>query len=87
MISFLGQNAHAQAGVTGNNYKRSTGNMIGRISGLDPSGLQYHYTAQSEKLDRSDARLVDVYHTTTAPFGFGNSIGTVDFYVRTHFYH
>ncbi|XP_021948084.1 pancreatic triacylglycerol lipase isoform X2 [Folsomia candida] len=68
------------AGVVGNNFKRATGGLLGRITGLDPSGLQYHYTAMSEKLDKTDADFVDVYHTTTAPFGFGTSIGTVDFY-------
>jgi hypothetical protein len=68
--------------VTGYNFKKGTGMLLGRITGLDPSGLQYHYTAMSEKLDKSDATFVDVIHTTTSPFGIGTSIGHVDFYVR-----
>ncbi|CAG9861971.1 unnamed protein product, partial [Phyllotreta striolata] len=62
--------------------------LLGRITGLDPASplFRNNYLRENhKKLDRSDAKLVDVIHTDSSPFltdGFGlyEPIGHVDFY-------
>ncbi|XP_022203697.2 pancreatic triacylglycerol lipase [Nilaparvata lugens] len=59
---------------------------IGRITGLDPAQPGFEGTPVEVRLDKTDARFVDVYHTNTRPFiplaGFGmiNPVGHVDVY-------
>ena len=36
----------------------------------------------SDKLDPSDAKVVDVLHTDENEFGIGKSCGTIDFYAN-----
>lgn len=45
------------AGVVGFKVKHVTGDSVGRITGLDPSGPTHTYTALSEKLDKTDANV------------------------------
>lgn len=60
--------------------KRNTGQLIGRITALEPGGLSYHYNNPRDRLDKSDATFVDVMHTSSR---VRNSIGHVDFYVSS----
>ncbi|CAL8126518.1 unnamed protein product [Orchesella dallaii] len=80
-VHIIGYGLGAQiAGVVGFRVKQLTGESIGRITGLDPSGPQHTYTALSEKLDKTDANFVDVIHTANGPFGPAGSIGHVDYF-------
>ncbi|ODN04003.1 Pancreatic triacylglycerol lipase [Orchesella cincta] len=67
------------AGVAGYHVKRSTGQLVGRITALEPGGISYHHTNPRDRLDKSDANFVDVMHTAARSFR-ANSIGHVDFY-------
>ena len=40
---------------------------LGRITGLDPAGPNYLYTSPAARLDPTDAKIVDVYHTDITP--------------------
>ncbi|XP_056013685.1 inactive pancreatic lipase-related protein 1-like [Ostrea edulis] len=58
---------------------------IGRITGLDPAGLNYERYDTKVKLDPSDANFVDVIHTDAASllemaFGIRTLNGHVDFF-------
>lgn len=41
-------------------------NMVGRITGLDPANPWFNYDSPKVRLDRSDAKFVDVIHTDTS---------------------
>jgi hypothetical protein len=61
------------------------GGRLGRITGLDPAGPYFEYTAPKVRLDVTDALFVDVIHTDGAPtyyigLGLLQSSGHVDFY-------
>uniref|UniRef100_A0A7D9NM11 Triacylglycerol lipase n=2 Tax=Xenopus tropicalis TaxID=8364 RepID=A0A7D9NM11_XENTR len=74
----LGAHAAGEAG------KRMPG--IGRITGLDPAQPYFQDTPEEVRLDPSDATLVDVIHTDSAPFipslglGTGQLSGHLDFF-------
>lgn len=58
---------------------------LGRISGLDPAEPLFSGTDPIIRLDRTDARFVDIIHTDARPFisgglGMLEPIGHVDFY-------
>ncbi|XP_062527507.1 phospholipase A1 [Bombyx mori] len=55
---------------------------INRITGLDPARPLFEYPSRddSEKLDSSDAKFVDVIHTCGGVLGIEAAIGTADFY-------
>lgn len=56
---------------------------LGRITGLDPSGLYYSDASNRLKLDKSDAEFVDVIHTDgSRRIGMGtrDRMGHADFY-------
>lgn len=60
---------------------------IGRITGLDPAGPNFNGLARHEKLDKSDARLVDVFHTDggitlQGHLGIEEPLGHLDFYIN-----
>ncbi|XP_038622186.1 lipase member I isoform X2 [Tachyglossus aculeatus] len=58
----------------------SLNGSLGRISGLDPAGPQFTGKPADERLDRTDAKFVDVIHTDTDALGFRNPMGHIDFY-------
>lgn len=77
-----GMGAHI-AGFAGQLIKLETINQnIYRITGLDPLGPGFDVIGYGEddRLDKSDAKIVDVTHTDSFVFGYHRSIGTVDFY-------
>lgn len=56
---------------------------LGRISGLDPAGPYFLNTDDIVRLDRSDAKYVDVVHSDiklfiNGGFGINQSIGHLD---------
>ncbi|CAB3242997.1 unnamed protein product [Arctia plantaginis] len=58
---------------------------LGRITGLDPAAPYFSKTVSLVRLDRSDAKYVDIIHSNAVPlyfsgFGITEPIGHVDFY-------
>jgi hypothetical protein len=54
--------------------------LLGRITGLDPSGPGFQGLPKSLLLSQDDAAWVDVYHTNMGLLGYAGKIGHVDFY-------
>jgi hypothetical protein len=48
--------------------------------GLDPAGVLFSSSGPEERLDSSQAKLVDVVHTSGGFLGFKKRIGHRDFY-------
>lgn len=73
------------SGYTGNVLQRDFGLKMGRITGLDPAEPLFAETEPIVRLDKSDAKYVDIIHTDANPFAAGGlgmvkAIGHVDFY-------
>jgi len=72
------------SGMAGKRMFAETGQKIGRISALDPAAPSYLEGPQEVRLAKSDALLVDVYHTDGAsvliPCGIFEPLGHLDFY-------
>ncbi|XP_052853460.1 phospholipase A1 [Drosophila gunungcola] len=77
LIGF-GLGAHV-AGFVGN---LMTKYHLEHITGLDPAKPYYLVNDTAEKLDRSDAKFVDVVHTDVMMMGLLEALGHVDFYVN-----
>jgi hypothetical protein len=82
VLPFVGHSlgAHACAAVS-----NAVGNQLARISGLDPAGPFFEKKDIKVRLDRTDAKFVDVIHTNAdvglgLGFGLAESSGHVDFY-------
>nr|XP_022917693.1 pancreatic triacylglycerol lipase-like [Onthophagus taurus] len=63
-------------GVAGSKFGKE---KIGRITGLDPAG-PFFSTSRTDRLSENSAKFVDVIHTSGWVVGYGESIGTVDFF-------
>jgi len=88
-------------GFLGNEIEQETKEKMWRITGLDPAGPQFttepisddnpmtykplSHTPESQRLDRSDAQLVDVIHTDGDQWGSMLPLGDVDFYIGDSF--
>lgn len=73
------------SGYTGDTLQRQFGTKLGRITAMDPAEPSFTDTDPIVRLDRNDARFVDVVHTDTLPItrgglGMPAAIGHVDFY-------
>nr|XP_049701707.1 pancreatic lipase-related protein 2-like [Helicoverpa armigera] len=68
------------SGFTGKTFRNLTGTLIGRISGLDPAGPCFADVEASCRLNKEDAKFVDVIHTDDGVYGLEGQIGHVDFY-------
>ncbi|KAF5303577.1 hypothetical protein FQR65_LT08178 [Abscondita terminalis] len=68
------------SGLIGQETRNQCGKIIGRITGLDPAGPLYQTVSQSKRLDKTDAKFVDVIHTNAGLLGYFGKCGTVDFY-------
>ncbi|KAK0167249.1 hypothetical protein PV327_004674 [Microctonus hyperodae] len=53
---------------------------VRRITGLDPAGPGFELNPPHKRLDKSDAKFVDVIHSDTTWLGIDLPIGHVDFY-------
>lgn len=63
-------------------YTKRTQEKLDRITGLDPAGPFYGEKPTSERLYHTDAKLVDVIHTSK-DFGIYKKSGHMDFYPST----
>lgn len=71
------------AHVAGSAGKQVKSGKVGRITGLDPAslGFQSYLDPKGERrLNRSDAKFVDVIHTDMGLVGLSAAIGHADFY-------
>ncbi|RZF37937.1 hypothetical protein LSTR_LSTR005437 [Laodelphax striatellus] len=77
MIHLIGHSLGSHiAGVAGYYFK----GKVSRITGLDPALPGYEIADAPEILDKDDAVLVDVIHTTAGTSGIFKPIGHADFY-------
>ena len=72
-------------GYCGHELQKKFNLKLGRITGLDPAAPYFSKTVTLVRLDRSDAKYVDVIHSNAMPlyfsgFGISEPIGHVDFY-------
>ncbi|XP_065069261.1 pancreatic lipase-related protein 3-like [Rhopilema esculentum] len=82
-VHLIGFSLGAQiAGFAGRRL-REKGHIISRISGLDPAGPVFARQPRKARLDSTDARFVDVIHTSFLYFiGVKGRSGDIDFYVN-----
>lgn len=75
------------SGIAGDVYEDITGNSIETIVGLDPAGVGYESSfffrgkTPDERLDRTDADRVIVFHTSDI-FGYDDPLGSLDLYIN-----
>ncbi|XP_035206601.1 pancreatic triacylglycerol lipase-like [Stegodyphus dumicola] len=79
-----GLGAHA-AGYAGKWLRDRQNKLVGRITGLDPAGPYFNGVHKVVRLDKGDAKFVDVIHTnmdgeSLSGYGLKQPIGHVDFY-------
>ncbi|XP_050433657.1 lipase member H-A-like [Adelges cooleyi] len=67
------------AGQVGKHYVRLTGNLVDRVTALDPAGPLFE---GSPRVNTRIAKFVDVVHTNINVLGYVDPIGTVDFYIN-----
>ncbi|KAL4710463.1 hypothetical protein ACJJTC_008865 [Scirpophaga incertulas] len=72
-------------GYCGHALQKKFNLKLGRITGLDPAAPHFSKTVTLVRLDRSDAKYVDIIHTNALPLymsglGISEPIGHVDFY-------
>jgi len=90
-VHLVGFSLGAQmASYAGRNLRRK-GHVVGRITGLDPASIYFDGAARDVRLDKSDAKFVDVIHTDCKSMfvkGFGGAgrMGHVDFYPNGGFH-
>ncbi|CAG9785000.1 unnamed protein product [Diatraea saccharalis] len=83
---FIGHSLGAHlAGYCGHALQKKFNLKLGRITGLDPAAPYFSKTVTLVRLDRSDAKYVDIIHTNALPLymsglGISEPIGHVDFY-------
>lgn len=65
-----------------NIVQRQTNVLFDRLTGLDPALPFFTTLNHRSKLDRSDARFVDVVHTNAGVFGKIEPSGHIDFYLN-----
>lgn len=68
------------AGHAGYEIKLKTSKKIARITGLDPAGPLVAPFGLVRNLRSSDARFVDITHTSAKMFGYSSTCGHVDFW-------
>ncbi|XP_033242726.1 vitellogenin-1 [Drosophila miranda] len=67
-------------GTAGRTFKRLTGRLVPRITGLDPAKPCFRQENILPGLTRGDAQLVDVIHTNIGILAKRGPLGDVDFY-------
>ena len=63
---------------------RSDDYSLEKIIGLDPAGPLFDYVDHNTtlRLNRADAKIVEIFHTNTRHFGFKKPIGDIDFFIN-----
>lgn len=80
-IHIIGHSLGAQvAGFIGRTMKGSSGQLIDRITGLDPARPLFEDIPTETSLSKTDAVMVDIIHTDGGKLGIISAAGTVDFY-------
>lgn len=83
---FIGHSLGAHlGGYCGHELQKNFNLKLGRITGLDPAAPYFSKTVTLVRLDRSDAKYVDIIHSNAMPlyfsgFGISEAIGHVDFF-------
>lgn len=67
------------AGFAGKNVKKG---KIGTIIGLDPAAPFFNPKSPKMRLNRHDAKYVEIIHTNGQCYGMNAAIGTADFFVN-----
>lgn len=70
------------ASFASNIVRQRTGILFDRLTGLDPALPFFTTIHKDSKLDRTDARFVDVVHTNSGIFGKIEPSGHIDFYLN-----
>jgi hypothetical protein len=70
------------AGWAGKYFRQYKGHSLGRITGLDPAGPCFSYAYSDQRLDKTDARYVDVIHSNRLIQGVIEPLGHADFYIN-----
>lgn len=70
------------AGWAGKYFSRYKGRRLGRITGLDPAGPCFSYAYSDQRLDKIDAKYVDVVHSNRLVQGIIEPLGHADFYIN-----
>ncbi|KAJ8925430.1 hypothetical protein NQ315_009263, partial [Exocentrus adspersus] len=69
-------------GFIGEEIYRQTGEKLPRIIALDPAGPLFSTRPEDKRLNKDDAKVVEVIHTDGGTFGYNDAIGTVDFFAN-----
>ncbi|XP_078416535.1 lipase member H-like isoform X4 [Cetorhinus maximus] len=79
MIHMIGVSLGAHiSGFVGSRFN----GQIGQITGLDPAGPLFRGKGKGDRLDPSDAQLVDVLHTDIDALGYEEILGNIDYYAN-----
>lgn len=70
------------AGWTGKYFFQFKNRHLGRITGLDPAGPCFSYAFSDQRLDKTDAKYVDVVHSNRLVQGVIEPLGHADFYLN-----
>ncbi|XP_037293469.1 pancreatic lipase-related protein 3 isoform X4 [Manduca sexta] len=80
-ISLIGHSLGAHiAGVTGKRVHQLTGQLLSRITALDPAGPCFSSVDSGSRIERTDAKYVNVIHTNGGVLGLKEPVGHMDFY-------
>lgn len=75
-ITLVGHSLGAHiAGIAGKQVYKRTGQLLSRITALDPAGPCFSNIHVDGKLVKSDANYVDVIHTNGGMLGLKESMG------------
>ncbi|XP_060656237.1 vitellogenin-1 [Drosophila nasuta] len=67
-------------GTAGRTFKKLSGHLVSRITGLDPAKPCFRYEKALPGLQKGDASLVDVIHTNCGILAKRDPLGDIDFY-------
>ncbi|XP_026498627.1 lipase member I-like [Vanessa tameamea] len=70
------------AGWAGKYFHKYKSHLIGRITGLDPAGPCFSFAYPDQRLDKMDAKYVDVMHSNMLMQGVIEPLGHADFYIN-----
>lgn len=80
-IHLIGHSLGAHtAGAAARTFYSLTGNLVGRITGLDPANPCFQVGGTLTELSKGDAQYVDVIHTNPGVLGKKEALGDSDFY-------